>query len=180
MLFYTGLYHVLLFSFTHTFHFCKLISSFFTSSEKFKTECVISHNYYRTFHNAPPLRWSPLLAAEAQNYADRLIKTGSLTHSGQKDRGENLAYTWDSPLSARGAVDLWYDEVQEYDFDCPGYTSNTGHFTQLVWVGTEEFGMGMAVASDGRHVVVGRYYPPGNIVGQFRANVHPREIAGIP
>lgn len=148
--------------------------------EKFKTECVISHNYYRTFHNAPPLRWSPLLATEAQNYADRLVKTGSLSHSGQKDHGENLAYTWDSPLSARGAVDLWYDEVQDYDFDSPGYTSDTGHFTQLVWVGTEEFGMGMAAAPDGRHVAVGRYYPPGNIVGQFRENVRPREIAGIP
>ncbi|XP_020612383.1 titin-like isoform X4 [Orbicella faveolata] len=148
--------------------------------EKFKTECVISHNYYRTFHNAPPLRWSPLLAAEAQNYAERLVKTNSLTHSGQKDRGENLAYTWDSSLSARGAVDMWYDEVQDYDFDCHGYTSDTSHFTQLVWVGTEEFGMGMAVAPDGRNVVVGRYFPPGNIVGQFKENVRPREIAGIP
>ena len=157
-----------------------LLQNLLTSSEKFKTECVISHNYYRTFHNAPALRWSPLLAAEAQNYAERLAKTDSLTHSGQKDRGENLAYTWDSPLSARGAIDMWYDEVQDYDFDNPGFTSDTGHFAQLVWVGTEEFGMGMAVAPDGRNIVVARYVPPGNIVGQFKENVRPRGIDGIP
>ncbi|XP_029197814.2 titin-like isoform X4 [Acropora millepora] len=148
--------------------------------EKFKTECVVSHNYYRTFHNAPPLRWSPLLAAEAQNYAERLAKTDSLTHSGQKDRGENLAYTWNTPLSARGAIDMWYDEVQDYDFESPGFTSDTGHFTQLVWAGSEEFGMGMTVTRDGKTIVVGRYFPPGNVVGQFKENVRPRKIEGIP
>ncbi|XP_068695407.1 titin-like isoform X2 [Montipora foliosa] len=148
--------------------------------EKFKTECVVSHNYYRTFHDAPPLRWSPLLAAEAQNYAERLAKTDSLTHSGQKDRGENLAFTWDIPLSAREAIDMWYDEVQDYDFENPGFTYDTGHFTQLIWVGTEEFGMGMTVAPDGKNIVVGRYFPPGNIVGQFKENVRPREIEAIP
>ncbi|XP_068729496.1 titin-like isoform X1 [Montipora capricornis] len=148
--------------------------------EKFKTECVVSHNYYRTFHDAPPLRWSPLLAAEAQNYAERLAKTDSLTHSGQKDRGENLAFTWDIPLSAREAIDMWYDEVQDYDFENPGFTYDTGHFTQLIWVGTEEFGMGMTVAPDGKNIVVGRYFPPGNVVGQFKENVRPREIEAIP
>lgn len=122
----------------------------------------------------------PIIGYRSAELRRSLVKTGSLSHSGQKDHGENIAYTWDSPLSARGAVDLWYDEIQDYDFDSPGYTSDTGHFTQLVWVRTEEFGMGMAVALDGRHVVVGRYYPPGNIIGQFRENVRPREIAGIP
>lgn len=75
---------------------------------------------------------------------------------------------------------MWYDEVQDYDFDSPGFSSDTGHFTQLVWVGTEEFGMGMAVARDGRNIVVGKYFPSGNIVGQFKENVRSREIEGIP
>lgn len=54
-----------------------------------------------------------------------------------------------------------------------------GYFMQLVWVGIEEFGMGMVVVFDGRYVVVGRYYFLGNIVGQFRVNVYLREIVGI-
>lgn len=91
-----------------------------------------------------------------------------------------MAYTWNTPLSARGAIDMWYDEVQDYDFESPGFTSDTGHFTQLVWAGSEEFGMGMTVTRDDKTIVVGRYFPPGNVVGQFKENVRPRKIEGIP
>ncbi|EDO34556.1 predicted protein, partial [Nematostella vectensis] len=142
--------------------------------EKFKSECVISHNYYRSLHDAPPLNWSPMLAAEAQNWAEKLARSGSFRRSGDKDRGENLAFAFGLELSGRDAVDTWYEELIDYDYEYPGFTSHTGNFSQLVWVGSQEFGMGKAVGEDGSCVVVGRYYPPGNIVGQFQENVKPK------
>ena len=74
------------------------------------------------------------------------------------------------------ATEMWYDEVKEYDFSSPGFSSTTGHFTQVVWVGTEQFGMAKAVGEDGTQIMVGRYYPPGNIVGTFRENVKPNKF----
>ena len=82
-------------------------------------------------------------------------------------------------MSVRQAVDTWYDEVYEYDFSCPGFASNTGRFTQLMWAGSEEVGMGEAVAEDGTRVIVSRYFPPGNIVGQFQENIRPREVGTV-
>jgi len=46
----------------------------------------------------------------------------------------------------------------------------TGHFTQVVWKGSKEVGMG--VSSDG-HFVVCNYSPPGNWTDNFAANVLP-------
>jgi hypothetical protein len=46
------------------------------------------------------------------------------------------------PLCCRGypsfksAVDAWYNEVQSYNFNSPGWSGATGHFTQLVWKDT--------------------------------------------
>lgn len=145
--------------------------------EKFRKECLITHNYYRSLHEAPPLNWSPVLAAEAQKWAERLARTDSFKHSGDKDRGENLAFVWGSELTPMKATEMWYDEVKDYDFSSPGFASNTGHFTQVVWVGTEQFGMAKAVGEDGTQVIVGRYYPPGNIVGSFRENVKPNKFS---
>ncbi|XP_031560007.1 titin-like isoform X3 [Actinia tenebrosa] len=139
--------------------------------EKFKNECVISHNYYRSLHGAPPLKWSTMLANEAQTFAEKLTKSGSFMHSGSKEIGECLAFSFGLDLSGRDAVDTWYDEIVDYDYEYPGYTSHTANFTQVVWAGSKEFGMGKAIGDDGSCVVVGKYYPPGNIVGDFHENV---------
>jgi hypothetical protein len=32
--------------------------------------------------------------------------------------------------SASDAVNMWYDEVKDYNFQTGGFTMNTGHFTQ--------------------------------------------------
>lgn len=49
-----------------------------------------------------------------------------------------------------------------------------GHYTQLVWRGSEQLGIGLARTIDANGVsyyVVCNYYPPGNIMGQFATNV---------
>lgn len=60
---------------------------------------------------------------------------------------------------------------------CP-LVSFPGHFTQVVWKGSKEVGVGLA--TDGKTVfVVGQYQPAGNISnpGYFEKNVLP---AGSP
>ena len=38
----------------------------------------------------------------------------------------------------------WYNELFDpgYDFDKPGFSKGTGHFTQVVWDGSKKLGMG--------------------------------------
>lgn len=67
------------------------------------------------------------------------------------------------------ATDLWYNEVEYYDFNTPGgFFSATGHFTQVVWKGTTKLGCGLS----GDYVVC-RYSERGNLLGAFEENVLP-------
>jgi hypothetical protein len=50
---------------------------------------------------------------------------------------------------------------------------STGHFTQMVWKGSKEVGVGKAKTSGGKVIVVASYRPAGNMVGSFRENVAP-------
>ena len=34
-------------------------------------------------------------------------------------------------MTGNGVVDMWYSEVEKYNFDNPGWQSGTGHFTQV-------------------------------------------------
>ena len=48
----------------------------------------------------------------------------------------------------------------------------TGHFTQVVWKNSVQLGIGIAFSSNSQKAwVVAEYYPPGNVAGQFAANV---------
>ncbi|XP_019716567.1 Golgi-associated plant pathogenesis-related protein 1-like isoform X2 [Hippocampus comes] len=152
----------------------------------FQQEFLESHNTYRAQHNTPPLTLNSELNAAAQRWADRLLALGVIRHSGSSD-GENIYYMWSSApikLTGKEAVDSWYDEVKHYNWSYPGFSGNTGHFTQLVWKTSTELGVGMA--TDGNKViVVGQYRPAGNIsISQyFRENVLPRdggESSGAP
>lgn len=142
------------------------------------------HNYYRAMHSAPPLTISQRLNHIAQSYANLLAATSAFQHSGNRlgDEilGENLYMQWISkglvPVSVRVAMKSWYDEIDLYSFKNPGYSEETGHFTQMVWRSTKKLGVGMAVSADGREVYfVTNYYPAGNIVnhGYFEQNVLP-------
>ena len=53
--------------------------------------------------------------------------------------GENLAAGY---ANASNAVDAWADEREAYDFNNPGFSEATGHFTQVVWKATTTVGCG--------------------------------------
>ena len=51
--------------------------------------------------------------------------------------------------------------------------NKTGHFTQVVWASTRFVGAAKITTSDGRCIVIARYFPPGNIHEDLRKNVKP-------
>ncbi|KAK1173501.1 GLI pathogenesis-related 2, like [Acipenser oxyrinchus oxyrinchus] len=147
------------------------------ASKQFAEEVLRTHNEYRRKHRAPGLKLSSKLNREAQQYADALASTRILKHSAESSRGqcgENLAWaSYDEP--GKEVAERWYNEIKNYNFNCPGFSSGTGHFTAMVWKNTKKMGVGKAKATDGSTFVVARYFPAGNIVnqGHFEENVLP-------
>jgi hypothetical protein len=143
-------------------------------------EILTLQNAKRSMHCAPPFTWSDALAAAAQRWANACTRDPMdprrFVHSPAGDRpdqGENLAWGTGN-LDAQTTVDLWYDEVKQYDFSSPGFSEATGHFTQMVWKNSTELGCAMANCS-GETLWICRYSPAGNIInpGQFEQNVLP-------
>ncbi|MCK8604329.1 CAP domain-containing protein [Desulfoferrobacter suflitae] len=136
-----------------------------------------AHNYYRALHGSPAVTWSDTVAASAQAWAD----TCPSVHS-SSGYGENLA--WASyALTPQGAVDLWYAEEPLYDYNNPGFSMATGHFTQVVWKSTTQIGCGCKTGCTSPSpycACVCQYNPPGNVFGQFAENVLPPSTTPVP
>ncbi len=136
-------------------------------------EFLDAHNTRRAAHGAAPVTWSTTIANAAQKFANNCPRNHSNTVL-----GENLY--WAAPAtSPTTAVENWYSEVSLYDFNNPGFSHDTGHFTQIIWKNTTEIGCG--IRSDcptppawplSYHVVC-QYHPAGNFTNQFRQNVLP-------
>ncbi len=143
-------------------------------ANEFENSLLSAHNRLRAQHNSPPLKWSKAAAAKAKEWAEHLVRSGKLEHGNHTDMGQNLAYRSGDGggLTGEGATDMWYQEIHSYNYNQPGFGSNTGHFTQVVWASTTH--VGAALAKDGnKSVVVANYLPPGNITnsGEFEKNV---------
>lgn len=110
----------------------KLISLVLSGLKEFHEECLSVHNEYRLRHGAAPLRWSAELAWEAQQWAENLARSGELRHNDDDTVGENLAGMMGGELSGRETTDMWYDEIEDYDFDNAGYSEDTSNFTQVM------------------------------------------------
>lgn len=124
-----------------------------------------AHNALRAKHGVPALSWSGKLAGVAQAWADQCV----FEHS-SNGLGENLAQGDGFPPAQ--FVRDWYDEIGAYDFNAPGDSEATGHFTQVVWKATKQVGCGLAQCSDGA-LLVCNYSPPGNLEGAYADNVPP-------
>ena len=131
-----------------------------------------AHNKYRRRHGSPKLKWSSEAAKKAQEWAEHLARTGTLGHGDHEGMGQNIAYKSGAELSGEEAAAQWYEENKNYDYSQPGFASNTGHFTQMVWHDTTSMGSGRAVKGRSTYVVA-NYTPPGNITNQgyFERNV---------
>jgi hypothetical protein len=127
------------------------------------------HNQLRADVKAQPLRWNPVLADHAQDYARIMADGGQMVHSPRQGRElerENLA------LSPRGVtvplelVRVWGNERRFFRPGifpnvCSGEWSQCAHYTQMIWPTTTDIGCGFY---SGRRydALVCRYSPPGN------------------
>ena len=67
----------------------------------------------------------------------------------------------------------WYDEVDRYNYNNPGFSGATGHFTQVVWKDTKKLGCAISNCPGQGDIYVCHYDPAGNYAGQFEENVLP-------
>ncbi len=132
------------------------------------SDMLAAHNALRAKNGAAPLSWSPGLAQAAQAWASACVFQHSNT-----SYGENLAEG--TGYSATQVVNDWYGEISQYDFNNPGYSDATGHFTQVVWKGTKMLGCGAADCGSDGTLYVCNYEPAGNLQGAFQDNVAPAQ-----
>jgi len=140
-------------------------------SRSFNKALLAQHNVLRAKHGVPPLVWSENVAKVAQDWANTNARQDSMHHRRPNKYGENIF--WMSGAEPTGAMvaDNWYDEIKDYHYSSPGFSMNTGHFTQVVWKDTKEIGCGSAKSAAGGTYVVCNYNPPGNYSGRFPENV---------
>jgi len=125
-------------------------------------------NLYRARHAgaSASLAWDPALAAGAAAAAAACPPRASGELGGAfappPGLGQNVAW---GQSSFAAAVDAWYDGgARAYDFERPGFSPETGAFSQLVWRSSTR--VGCAVSPRCREVTyVCRYAGPGNVVG---------------
>lgn len=152
-----------------------------------RNAALSKHNSYRGVHNSPNMTISSSVNNTAQAWAEYLASNGVFQHSSPSQRngaGENLyvSYTTASSVNAANlantGVKKWYDEVAAYNYNNPGFSSSTGHFTQVVWKNSTQLGCGAAKGvktlggtTYNAFYLVCQYSPAGNVQGQFGANV---------
>ncbi|KAB5528923.1 CAP domain-containing protein [Coniochaeta sp. 2T2.1] len=156
---------------------------------------VAHHNYHRLNHSAPAISYSTELAGYAAETAAK-CKFAHDKIPGGGNYGQNLA-VWASSgdvraeLSqekaiAQAVTDMWYNgELNlfpegDYGKDNPDMTNfeGFGHFTQVVWVGSETVGChtqycdaGTIYDTMGSVLTVCNYGPSGNMGGGYGKNV---------
>ena len=139
--------------------------------DKFQEDAIIAHNKFRGKHHAAPLKWSAGLAEGARQWATALLEKGNLKHSNQPFVGENIWIGKNQKISGTRVTHSWYNEIDSYDFDAPGFNTKTRNFTQIVWRETTSIGVAKVCSPEGVSVVVARYYPAANVLGKFEENV---------
>ncbi|KAF2142164.1 uncharacterized protein K452DRAFT_227367 [Aplosporella prunicola CBS 121167] len=143
-------------------------SADYTNATRFKKTLLDGSNAVRANHNASALHWNDTLAAFAEDW----VKGCGFRHS-NGPYGENLATNYANTSAALAA---WANEAAAFDFQDPGFSKQTGHFSQLVWKGTTSVGCARKDCSasegsaDGWYVVC-EYSPRGNVIGAFEGNV---------
>ena len=144
------------------------------SRDNFAARLLDAHNAERAPYAASPLAWDESLAAAADAYATELAATGRFGHSAPHQRanqGENL---W---MGSRGAFSLehmianWASEKRMFragvfpDVSTTGKWQDVGHYSQIIWPGTQRVGCGLRSSARTDYLVC-RYSGPGNVMGQ--------------
>jgi uncharacterized protein YkwD len=141
-------------------------------ANSFEGRLLQVHNAERKRMGIAPLSWSRELAGQAGSWAQSLASKGSFEHSKNRGNvGENLWMGTSGYYQPEAMIGAFVGEKQYFrpgkfpDVSTTGNWSDVGHYTQLIWPGTKEVGCAKATAR-GNDVLVCRYAPAGNVMGQ--------------
>lgn len=149
------------------------IPAFAQRLQPFEQRLLGAHNAERLQMGITPLSWSPVLAGQAQVWATDLARRGVFEHS--KDRqgaGENLWMGTSGYYQPEAMIGAFIGEKQYFksgkfpEVSTTGRWQDVGHYTQLIWPATRELGCAVATGN-GRDVLVCRYLPAGNMIGDL-------------
>jgi hypothetical protein len=142
------------------------------AATQFEADILHAHNQLRATFNLPPLIWDEGLAEDAGVWASHLAESGAFAHDRQSTEGENLwrgtagAYTLEEMVGGWSGEQRLFREGVFPDVSRSGSTwHDVGHFTQMIWKNTTAVGCAIATGH-GYDVLVCRYSPPGNVVGE--------------
>jgi len=141
-----------------------------TTDDKFINEALKAHNDYRAKHGSPPLKLNKEMCKVAQAWANHQAKQQAMAHS-TSGYGENCFWGSYDVTDGKAPVDHWYQEIKDFNWSKIDHQKGTGHFTQVVWKDSKEFGIAKALCKDGSSYVVANYEPAGNYLGQFDKNI---------
>ena len=145
--------------------------------EKFRKTILNKHNYYRGLHQVGNLQRDATLERIAQNTAEYMKQIDNFYFANEKYNGksigQNIFWYWGS-FTGDKIADMWYESESQYDYSNPKYSSSTGDFTQVVWKNTQKIGCGYACNGKECYGIC-TYYPAGNYLNQFAANVFPKK-----
>jgi uncharacterized protein YkwD len=97
----------------------------------FDSDCLSTHNRFRSIEGVQSLSWDEGLAREARDHAREMAQRRRMEHRGS---GENLYQAFGNGLSCTSAVTAWYDEKKDYTPGTKigeGDFSSYGHYTQV-------------------------------------------------
>jgi len=149
-------------------------------NKEVKVKIVALHNKYRAEVGVPPVTWSDAVQKSSEGWALHLAEDEGLrgVHAGSKNPyGENLSGgpgVWSTDKDAYTALEyavISFGNEKNYYKDTPVKVDSNfykyGHYTQMVWRTTTEIGCAVAKRKDiPGYIVVCRYNPTGNMIGQ--------------
>ena len=124
---------------------------------QYKYELIKEINKNRNSHGVRSLRSDYEQDNISQNLADEISKNG-IQHN-----GDETVYKSENYIPPVNLAQILYNE-------------NINMTTKMIWKKSILIGFGMQKTPDNKYVVVIKYYPPGNIFGEFIKNVFPLEI----
>ena len=141
-------------------------------ASSFEGRLLLTHNAERKRLGIAPLAWSPGLAGQAGTWARTLASKGMFEHSQNRGNvGENLWMGTSGYYTPEQMIGSFIEERQYFragkfpDVSTSGKWADVGHYTQLIWAGTQQVGCAKATGA-GNDVLVCRYFPAGNVMGQ--------------
>ncbi len=142
-------------------------------ARQFPARVLAAHNAERAAAGVSPLTWDPQLGVEAAKYAVQLALSRRFAHSMPASRGATGENLWMGTRGAYGAEAMVAGWASEKRLFTPGVFpavsrngnwEQVGHYTQMVWPGTQRVGCALA-SSGGEDYLVCRYFPAGNVIG---------------